>query len=137
MTEPLENFKHLIVHPAPGAGLELRRLVPVHSTASAAVYLAELLCQGYHAAQFGVAIHAYHPKALGTVPLQLLSLTALLGLEPGSEPGGTQAPPGVDRVARSHGPNPSQAVPTPAVDWSNVVPIDIARIRAGTVGGRL
>lgn len=133
MNDPLRNFKRLVVHPWPGLDCDVR-YVDVQSVAAAAVYIVDMLCQGFRVGALGTDIHVFHPSALGTVPVNVLNAAALSGTQ--SRP----PPPGVltalDLVGRSHGPNRSQPVPTPGATGCNVVPIDAARIKRETSGGR-
>jgi hypothetical protein len=133
MNDPLKSFKVLVVHPWPGMDEGVRR-VDVVSVAGAAVFIVDMLCQGFRAGALGTEIHLFHPSALGTVPVNILEAAAISGTI--SRP----PPPGVltalDLVGRSHGPNRSQPVPTPGATGCNVVPIDAARIKRETMGGR-
>lgn len=70
MNEPLAKFKSLVIHPRAGERLGPWN-VPVFHAAIGAGHLAELLCNGYVAAQLGTAIHVFDPAALGTVPIEI------------------------------------------------------------------
>lgn len=127
MNDPLRNFKTLIVHSWPAGGFPGVRVLPVTSPAASAVYMVDLLCQGFRAGQLGTAVHVFHPSAVGTVPLQIWEGFSLLEMGP---------PPVVTQVlGPSHGPTRSHSVPQPDFAGSNVVPIDAAHLLRGTKRG--
>ena len=132
MTDPLAKFKTLIVHSWPSGGFPGVRVLPVTSPAASAVYLADLLCQGFRAGHLGDTIHVFHPSAVGTVPLQIWEGFSLLEMGPG---GPVPVVVGVE-VGPSRGPNRSQSVPQAEFAGSNVVPIDAAHVLRGTKRGR-
>lgn len=128
MNDPLKNFKTLIVHSWPAGGFPGVRVLPVTSPAASAVYLVDLLCQGFRAGHLGDTLHVFHPSAVDTVPLQIWEGFSLLEMGP---------PPvvTVHEMGPSHGPTRSQSVPRADFAGSNVVPIDAAHLLRGTKRG--
>lgn len=136
MNDPLQKFKVLVVHSWPAGGFPHMRRQPVASVGAAAVYIVDLLCQGFRAGHLGNELHVFHPSALGTVPLQIWEGFTVLEAGPAPGPGEPVRFIGWVLAGPSHGPNPSQSVPTTGIDGSKVVPIDAARLARGTRRGR-
>lgn len=139
MNDPLQNFKVLVVHSWPAGGFPYMRRLPVESVGAAAIYIVDLLCQGFRAGHLGEALHVWHPSALGTVPLQIREGFTALESGPAPGPGEPVRFGGWDLAGPSHGPNPSQSVLTTGIagiDGFKVVSIDVARLARGTKGER-
>lgn len=136
MNDPLKKFKVLVVHRWPAGGFPHTRRQPVTSVGAAAVFIADLLCQGFRAGHLGDEIHVFHPSALGTVPLQIWEGFTVLEMGPALGQVGTFPVVGLDLAGPSHGPNPSQPVPSFEGFGSKVVPIDAAHLLRGTRRGR-
>lgn len=136
MNDPLQKFKVLVVHRWPAGGFPHTRRQPVTSVGAAAVYIVDLLCQGYRAGHLGEELHVFHPSALGTVPIEIWEGFNVLEAGPAPAPGEPVQDVGLDLAAPSHGPNRSQPVPTPGGFGAKVVPIDAAHLLRGTKRGR-